>query len=73
MADQSNASRTNRLLAILLGLAVIAVGVLGYLYYQEKRKVVRIDVPGFSGSISKEPGGFSGKIGKDKEINVQVD
>jgi hypothetical protein len=30
-------------------------------------------LPGFSGSISKEPGGFSGKIGKDKEIDVQVD
>ena len=55
------------------GLAVIAVGVLGYLYYQEKREIVRIDFPGFSGSVKKKPGGFSGKIGKDKEIDVPVD
>ena len=74
MADDANTTpRTNRVLAILLGLAIVAIGVLAYLYIQEKREIVRIDVPGFSGSISKEPGGFSGKIGKDKEIDVQVD
>ena len=67
MVDEVNASRrTNRKLAVLLGLAVIALGVVGYLYVQEKREIVRIDVPGFSGSITKEPDGFSGKIGKDK-------
>ena len=74
MVDEVNASRrTNRKLAVLLGLAVIALGVVGYLYVQEKREIVRIDVPGFSGSITKEPDGFSGKIGKDKEIDIQVD
>jgi hypothetical protein len=31
--------------------------VLGYLYYERShREVVRIDVPGFSGSISKDKG-----------------
>ena len=74
MVDEVNASRrTNRKLAVLLGLAVIALGVVGYRYVQEKREIVRIDVPGFSGSITKEPDGFSGKIGKDKEIDIQVD
>jgi hypothetical protein len=36
---------------------VVALGVLGYLYYQRTpREVVKIDVPGFSGEISKDKG-----------------
>lgn len=32
---------------ILIFLLVIAVGVLGYLYYDSQQTAVRIDVPGF--------------------------
>ena len=43
--------------AFLLGAAVVALGVLGYFYYRRTRRdVVKIDVPGFSGEISKDSG-----------------
>jgi hypothetical protein len=49
-------------LGALLGGAIVALGVLGFLYYRHThQEVVRIDVPGFSGSISK-----------DKGIDIQV-
>ena len=36
---------------------MVALGVLGYFYYQRTRRdVVKIDVPGFSGEISKDSG-----------------
>jgi len=40
------------------------VGVLGYLYYQRQQDVVKIDVPGFEGTISKDDG-VDIKVGKD--------
>jgi hypothetical protein len=47
----------NMVLGFLLGVAVVGLGALGYLYYQHShRDVVRIDVPGFSGTISKDKG-----------------
>jgi len=32
---------------ILIGLLLVAVAVLGYLYYDSQRTTVKIDVPGF--------------------------
>jgi hypothetical protein len=55
----------NAVLGFLLGAAVVVLGVLGYLYYQHTHgQVVRIDVPGFSGSISKDKG-VDIDVGKD--------
>ena len=51
------------MLAFLLGVAVVGLGVLGYLLYERQhRDVLKIDVPGFSGEISK-----------DKGIDIEVD
>ena len=61
----ANQSGTNPVLVVLLALAVIAAGVLGYLYYQKQREVVKIDVPGFEGTITKDDG-VDIKVGKDK-------
>ena len=62
----ANEIRTNPLLAFLLGAAVVGLLVLGYLYYQHtQRGVVRIEVPGFSGEISKDKG-VDIEIGKDR-------
>ena len=42
-----------------------ALGVLGYSYYQRThREIVKIDVPGFQGEISKDKG-VDIKVGKD--------
>jgi hypothetical protein len=50
-------------LAFLLGVAVVGLGVLGYLLYErQNREVLKIDVPGFSGEISK-----------DKGVDIEVD
>jgi hypothetical protein len=50
-------------LAFLLGVVVVGLGVLGYLLYERQhRQVLKIDVPGFSGEISK-----------DKGIDIEVD
>jgi hypothetical protein len=48
----------NLLLGVLLGAAVVALGVLAYLYFDHinQRPVVKIDVPGFSGEITKDKG-----------------
>jgi hypothetical protein len=64
MADDAN--RNNLLLGILLGAAVVVLGVLGYFYYERThRDVVKIEVPGFSGEISKDKG-VDIEIGKDR-------
>ncbi|ODA66006.1 hypothetical protein A7A08_03150 [Methyloligella halotolerans] len=45
----------NSTMAFLLGAAVVALGVIGYLYYDHTQKdVVEINVPGFQGEIEKE-------------------
>ena len=60
MAGQRNISPV---LAFLLGVAVAGLGVLGYILYERQhRDVLNVNVPGFSGEISK-----------DKGINIQVD
>jgi hypothetical protein len=51
------------MLAFLLGAAVVGLGVLGYIFYErQNRQVLKIDVPGFSGEITK-----------DKGIDIEVD
>jgi hypothetical protein len=45
----------NPVLAFLLGAAIVGLGVLGYILYErQNRQVLKIDVPGFSGEITKE-------------------
>jgi hypothetical protein len=66
MADEGNQKGISPTLAFLLGVVVVALGVLGYLYYQRThREVVKIDVPGFSGEISKDKG-VDIEVGKDR-------
>ena len=51
------------MLAFLLGVAIVWLGVLGYMLYErQNRQVLKIDVPGFSGEITK-----------DKGIDIEVD
>jgi hypothetical protein len=56
------------MMAFLLGVVVVGLAVLGYMLYErQQRKVVKIDVPGFSGEITKDnDGGVDIDIGKDK-------
>ena len=44
----------NRLLGAILAAVLVALGVLAYLYYERTKPVVKIDVPGVSGEITKE-------------------
>jgi hypothetical protein len=54
------------LLAFLLGVAVVGAGVLAYILYERQhREVLKIDVPGFSGEISKDKG-VDIEVGKDR-------
>jgi hypothetical protein len=55
----------NRLLGVLLAAALVALGVLAYLYYERTRPVAKIDVPGVSGEITKE--GVHVEVGKPKD------
>jgi len=54
--------------AFLLGVVVVGLGVLAYvLYERQHREVLRINVPGFSGEITKDhDGGVDIDIGKDR-------
>jgi hypothetical protein len=54
----------NRLLGAVLAAVLVALGVLAYLYYERTKPVVKIDVPGVSGEITKE--GVDVEIGKPK-------
>jgi len=59
-----NTGTNNRLLGVLLAAALVALGVLGYLYYERTKPVAKIDVPGVSGEITKE--GVDIEVGKPK-------
>jgi hypothetical protein len=59
----------NPVLAFLLGVAVVGLGVLGYMLYErQQRQVLKIDVPGFQGEITKDRdgGGIDIEVGKDR-------
>ena len=68
MADGLDRKNNSLLLGILLGAAVVALGVLAYLYYDRvaQKPIVKIDVPGFSGEITKDNGGIDIEMGRDK-------
>ena len=67
MANNLDGKSNNLLLGVLLGAAVVALGVLAYFYYERRHEpVVKIDVPGFSGEIRKDNGGVDIEVGKDK-------
>ena len=54
------------MLAFLLGVDLVGLGVLAYLLYERQhREVLKIDVPGFSGEISKDKG-VDIEVGKDR-------
>ena len=56
-------------LAFLLGIAVVGLAVLGYMLYErQNRQVLKIDVPGFQGEITKDRkgGGVDIEVGKDR-------
>jgi hypothetical protein len=75
MIDGVNrSSGTNPVLAVLLAIAVVALGVLGYLYYQQQHNLVKIEVPNFSGTVSKDGTSFYGEFKKrnDKGIHVEI-
>jgi hypothetical protein len=56
------------MLGFLLGVVVVGLGVLGYMLYERQhRQVLKIDVPGFSGEITKDhDGGVDIDVGKDR-------
>ena len=54
----------NRLLGLLLAVALGALGVLPYLYYERTRTIAKIDVPEVSGEMIKK--GVDIEIGKPK-------
>src|SRR5262249_11506082 len=56
--------KNNRLLGLLLAIALVALGVLAYLYYERAKTIAKIDVPGVSGEITKK--GVDIEIGKPK-------
>jgi len=65
MANGTRPAGTNPILVVLLVAALIGLGVLGFLYYREQQEVVKIDVPGFEGSITKGDG-VDIEVGKDR-------
>jgi hypothetical protein len=68
MMDDLDRKANNLLVGILIGATIVALGVLGYLYYDRvtQKPVVKIDVPGFSGEITKDNGGVDIEVGKDR-------
>ena len=66
-AEGMDRSNNSLLMGVLIGAAVVALGVLAYFYYQRsKEPVVKIDVPGFQGEIKKDGGGVDIEVGKDR-------
>jgi hypothetical protein len=66
--DDLDRKGSNLLVGILVGATIVALGVLGYLYYDRvtQKPIVKIDVPGFSGEITKDKGGVDIEVGKDR-------
>ena len=66
MAEEGRRTGLSPALAFLFLVVAVGLGVLGYIYYQRThRDVVKIDVPGFQGEISKDKG-IDIEVGKDR-------
>jgi hypothetical protein len=66
MAENPVRGRNNFALGLILGAAVVIVAVLAYVYYERVDKpVVKIDVPGFQGEITRDKG-VDIEVGRDK-------
>ena len=66
MAEDLDRGGNNLILGVIVGAAVVALAVLGYLYYERSRApVVKIDVPGFQGEITKDKKGVDIEVGRD--------
>ena len=66
MADEGRRTGLSPALAFLFLVVAVGLGVLGYIYYQRTHwDVVKIDVPGFQGDISKDKG-IDIEVGKDR-------
>ena len=63
MADEGKRQGLSPALAFLLGAVVVSLGVLGCLS-RTHREIVKIDVPGFQGEISRDKG-VDIEVGKD--------
>ena len=59
-----SSGNNNRYLGLLLSAALVALGVLAYLYYERTKPIAKVDVPGISGEITKE--GMDIEVGKPK-------
>ncbi|MGH6864982.1 MAG: hypothetical protein ACREDO_02110 [Methyloceanibacter sp.] len=67
MADQvKRPGGMNTVLVLLLVVALAGLGVLGFLYYRQQQDIVKIDVPGFSGKVTKGEG-VDIEMGKDRK------
>jgi hypothetical protein len=67
MTDGMERKNSSLLLGVVIGVAIVALAVLGYVYYQRQHQsVVKIDVPGFQGEIRKDNGGVDIDVGKDR-------
>jgi hypothetical protein len=68
MVDHLDGKGNSLLVGILIGATLVALGVLAYLYYDRvsQKPMVKIDVPGFSGEITKDKGGIDIEVGKDR-------
>ena len=67
MADGLDRRNNSLLVGVLIGITIVALAVLGYIYHQRTQgPVVKIDVPGLSGEIRKDNGGVDIEVGKPK-------
>jgi hypothetical protein len=56
----------NPVLAFLVGAVLVGLAVLAYHFYErQNQQVLKIDVPGFSGEITKDKG-IDIEVGKDR-------
>jgi hypothetical protein len=67
MAENLDRGRNKFALGLILGAAVVIIGVLAYVYYERvvDRPGIKIDVPGFQGEITRDKG-VDIEVGRDK-------
>jgi hypothetical protein len=67
MAENLGGGRNNFAIGLIVGAAVVIIGVLAYFYYERvvDKPVVKIDVPGFEGEITRDKG-VDIEVGREK-------